>query len=252
MPYGLYVSAEGAAAQSKRLEVIANNLANVNTVGFKRDLALFQARYAEATERGQDAPGSGSMNDLGGGIMMRATATDFGQGPLRETKVPTDLAISGPGFFQVRRGNERLLTRAGNFSLQPDGSLVTQDGFPVLTADGAPAVIEPELPFSINQEGVLEQPGGGTLPLAIVEPRSLGDLAKAGENLFRPLAAVAPLDPAARHVKAGFLEQSSVKAASETMAMIETSRAFEANANLIRTQDQAIGTLLGRVLRASA
>lgn len=252
MPYGLYISAEGAAAQSRRLEVIANNLANVNTVGFKRDLALFQARYAEATQRGQDTPGSGSMNDLGGGIMVRATATDYSQGPLRQTRVPTDLAISGPGFFQVRRGNEALLTRAGNFSLQADGSLVTQDGYPVLTADGAPAVLEPELPFSINDEGVIEQPGGGTLPLAVVEPRSLGDLVKAGENLFRPLAPVAALDPAARHVKAGYLEQSGVKAATETMAMIETSRAFEANANLIRTQDQAIGTLLGRVLRGSA
>ena len=115
MPYGMYLSTEGAIAQAKRLEVISNNLANVQTVGFKRDLALFQARLAEATERGQDQPGSGSINDLGGGISVKATATDYRPGPVRKTDLPTDVAIDGPGFFLVRRGDTNYLTRAGNF-----------------------------------------------------------------------------------------------------------------------------------------
>jgi flagellar basal-body rod protein FlgF/flagellar basal-body rod protein FlgG len=68
MPYGLYLSADGAHSQAKRLEVVANNLANVDTVGFKRELAIFQAREAEATRRGEDYFGSGSVNDVGGGV----------------------------------------------------------------------------------------------------------------------------------------------------------------------------------------
>ena len=132
MPYGLYVSAEGARAQSQRLETIANNLANVDTAGFKRELAVFQARYAEAIEQGHDYPGSGSVNDVGGGVMLRLTQTDFSPGPMKRTGAPTDLAIRSKGFFLVEKDGQQYLTRAGNFRLTTEGNLVTQQGYACL------------------------------------------------------------------------------------------------------------------------
>src|SRR6266404_4869068 len=146
MPYGLYISAEGASAQTKRIEALANNLANVDTTGFKRDLAVFQARYAEEIERGQDSPGSRSVNDLGGGVQVRATKTDFSAGTLKRTGIPTDMAIGGDGFFMVRRPDGDYLTRAGNFMFTSAGRLVTQNNDPVLSDTGSPIEIDPEQP----------------------------------------------------------------------------------------------------------
>lgn len=251
MFYGLYISAEGARAQSERLEVIANNLANVNTAGFKRDLAVFQARYAEEVQRGFDAPGSGSINDLGGGVMVRQTVTSYAPGPLERTDMPNDLAIEGDAFFVVRKGNQDFLTRAGNFMVQPDGSLVTPEGYNVLTTDREPAVIRPDRgPYRFTEDGGIEQPGLKSL-LALVKPRSLGDLAKVGDYLFQPLAPTDDLDEKARQVRPGFLEKSAVRPTSEMMQLIETSRVFEANVNLIQDQDTMYGTLISRVLRTS-
>ena len=77
MPYGMYISAEGAAAQAQRLEVIANNMANVDTAGFKQDVPLFQARFAEAIQRGQAQAGDHSINDIGGGVKIVGVADGF-------------------------------------------------------------------------------------------------------------------------------------------------------------------------------
>src|SRR5262245_57773993 len=144
MPYGLYLSAEGAYVQSRRLDVLANNMANVSTAGFKRDVPLFQSRFAEAIQRGQAIPGNGALSDLGGGVKVLETRTDFSPGPLVATKQDTDMAINGDAFFVVRHGGKDMLTRAGNFALTPTGQLVTQDGAPVLGADGNPIAIDPD------------------------------------------------------------------------------------------------------------
>src|SRR3954468_17075338 len=217
MPYGMYISAEGCLAQSKRLETVANNLANVDTAGFKRDLAVAQARYAEETERGADYPGSGSVNDLGGGVAPMATITDFSQGPLAHTEIPTDLAIAGSGFFMVQRGPDTLLTRAGNFQLNAEGTLTTADGYPVLNESRTPVQIDEALgPWSVSANGSIEQAGSLT-PLAIVAPASMGDLVKAGDSLFAPLADPLPLAPGERQVRQGFLEKSGVKPTLEMM-----------------------------------
>ena len=144
MPYGLYISAEGAQAQARRLEVIANNLANVETAGFKRDVAAFQARFTEAIQQGLDRPHSRTQNDVGGGVKMMNVDTDFSSSSLRQTEVPTDFAINGEGFFQVRaRDGSVYLTRAGNFTLDPQGRLVTQsDNMPVLDESRGEIVVD--------------------------------------------------------------------------------------------------------------
>lgn len=249
MPYGLYISAEGAQAQSRRLEVIANNMANVDTVGFRRDVAQFQARFAEEIERGRDHYGSGSVNNLGGGVHVHGSATDYTPGGVKKTGADTDMAIRGDGFFVVRKGKENLLTRAGNFTLSPSGDLLTQDGYPVLSDTGTTINIDPELgPWMLTPDGGVAQAGNVTY-LGLAQPDSLNSLVKEGENLFRTQTAPRPLPPAERSVTQGWLEQSAVKPTSEMMQMIEASRAFEANVNMIRNQDQMLGTLITRILR---
>lgn len=251
MFYGLYISAEGARAQNERLEVVSNNLANVNTVGFKRDLAIFQARFAEAIEQGIAQPGAGSLNDIGGGVEFRETVTTFQQGPLQETSRLDDLAIEGEGFFVVQKDGVDYLTRAGNFLRQTNGDLVTADGSKVMNDEGQAINLPPENgPYRYTLDGAVEQ-AGARFNLALVKPRSLGDLAKQGDNLFRPLAATDPVEPGQRRVRSGALEKSAVNPTSEMMTMIETSRVFEANVHLVQNQDQMYGALISRVLKTS-
>ncbi|MGC3967089.1 MAG: flagellar hook-basal body protein [Pirellulales bacterium] len=246
MAYGMYISAEGALAQQLRLESISNNLANVDTVGFKRDVPLFQARFAEAIERGLAQPNAGTINDVGGGVMALANETDYSPGPLKNTGLETDFAMRGRGFFVVDRQGEQMLTRAGNFQTTADGTLVTPDGYPVLSEDGGPIVLNG--PWQFSEDGVISSPNG-VLRMAIAEPASLGDLAKVGENLFRPLAPVGDLPQELRSVAQGMVEGSGTSAVREMTDMIETTRAYEANVNMIRHHDSMFGTLISRVLR---
>lgn len=252
MPYGLYLSADGAHAQATRLEVIAHNLANVDTVGFKRELAVFQARYAEETERGEDTPGSGSINDVGGGVLVSQTKTDFSPGPLKRTDVPTDMAIRGEGFFVVGKDGETFLTRAGNFLINRQGQLVTQYGgeeYTVLSDGGTPVAINPDVgPWELTPTGAIRQ--AGTLQrLAVVQPASLGDLVRMGENVFKPLADPLPVAPADRNVIGGYLEMSGVEPTTEMIELIEASRAVEANLNMVQAQDEMLSGLVTRLMR---
>jgi flagellar basal-body rod protein FlgF/flagellar basal-body rod protein FlgG len=250
MSYGLYISAEGAQAQSQRLDVISNNLANVDTVGFKRDLAMFQARNAEAIDQGKAIAGSGSSDDIGGGVSFQGSRTDFSSGPLKATGNPTDVALRHDGFFQVRDGKETYLTRAGNFRITPQGELVTQDGLPVLSESGSPLAVEnPLARWEITAAGELRQ-GGNTQRLAIVKPASLGDLVKVGANRFRALADTPPVSTADRDVATGHLEMSGVEPTREMVEMIQTSRYLEANLNMMQTQDRMLNELFSQFLKA--
>jgi flagellar basal-body rod protein FlgF len=247
MPYGLYLSAEGAYAQSQRLDVLSNNMANVATPGFKRDVALFQCRLTQAQQEALP-PAANGLDQLGGGVRMMATATDYSMGPLQQTKNDGDMAIGGDGFFMVRHGNRDFLTRAGNFQMTATGQLVTQNGDAVLSEDRNPIEIDPEGgPWQITPDGGMSQ-AGDVIKLAMVRPRSMGDLAKIGDNLFAPLAPTQPVPDEQRQMLWHSLEQSTVKPSAEMMELIEASRAFEMNVSMIHTQDEVMGTLINRTL----
>ncbi|MBN2476193.1 MAG: flagellar hook basal-body protein [Pirellulales bacterium] len=250
MPYGFYVSAEGAHAQNTRLDVIANNLANIDTVGFKRQLALFQARHAEAIEEGLVAPGTGGIDDIGGGVMVEETKTDYSIAPWKHTKIPTDVAIRGDeGFFVVQKDDEEFLTRAGNFQITVDGRLTTPEGYSVLNSTGAPIVVNPFDPvLEIDHYGNVRQTGL-VQELALVKPESLDELVRMGENLFKPLSDPQPLPPNERGVASGYLETSGVRATWEMTEMVKAARMLEANVNLMKTQDEMLGGLVNRVMR---
>ena len=252
MPYGLYISAEGAKAQARRLEVISNNLANVNTVGYKPDVATFQSRFAEAVQQGSVMPGARGQEDVGGGVKIDETLTNFAAGRLQHTGNASDMAIIGNGFFQVAGpGGQPMLTRAGNFRVDSQNQLVTVNGgHQVLDTGGAPIEINPETPWRVTRTGDIEQDGALT-PIGLVQPDSLSELTKVGHNMFRARGSVAQVAEAQREIRTNVLEMSGVSPTTEMMSMIETSRAFEANARMIQNQDEMLSGLIGRVLRTA-
>lgn len=253
MPYGLYIAAEGAHAQDQRLTVLANNLANVDTVGFKRQLAICQARYTEPISRGNEFPGSGRWTDLSGGVIVSMTKTDLSQGPLKETRSPFDFAIRGEGFFAVQKENETFLTRAGNFQLNGNGQLVTQfggDQYLVLNEAGQPIVLNGSRPWRVNPQGVVEQ-DGLVQTISIVRPTSKDALLPVGENLFRTAARTEPVPLAQRQIAQGYLEMSSVQPTLAMVELLEASRLLEANLAMVQTQDQMLSNLFNRILRTS-
>ncbi len=252
MYYGLYLSAAGAHAQSQKVEVLSNNLANVDTVGFKKELALLEARDSEAIERGLDHRGSRGMNDIGGGIRMPATATSFQTGAFRQTGLDTDFALEDArDFFLVQRGSEKLLTRAGNFQLDSEGRLLTQSGDQVLAADQQPIQLDPTLPFRSLGGGVIDQ-FGDQYALGLFRPASHADLRKVGNNNFQSQSGnLAPGPEPERRVKNGWQELSSVNPVQEMVELISASRAYETNIRLIQQHDGMTSSLVSRMLRTA-
>ena len=249
MPYGMYLSASGAHVQNHRLEVLSNNLANINTPGFKPSLAIAQARHNKAIEDGEISPHSGTLADIGGGVKIQPTQTIFANGPIETTGNPTDFAIhDDTSFFVVQRGDEKFLTRAGGFVFNSSGLLTNTNGDQVIGADGNPIQIDPSRHFDVQNNGILQQ-DGRNVALMLARPESLGDLARVGDNLFRPLAETQPVPQNERAVVSGSLEKSAVNPTTAMMELIEATRAYESNLRLIQHHDQAYGNLIGRLLK---
>jgi flagellar basal body rod protein FlgG len=250
MLYGLYLSAQGAQARATQLDVTANNLANAGTSAFKRDLALFQAHNPFDREYGATAVPPGNLNQLTGGVTVAGTLTDFTQGALTQTDGDLDLALTGPGFYRVGNGAGELLTRDGRFARNAAGEIVTADGGrPVLSVQGQPIRLNPDaVAVEVANDGTVSErlPTGQTVPVArlsVVLPEAPNAVQKVGENLYRSLAPVAGAGPETQVVQ-GYREASGVNPVYETMRMIEASRGFETNVNMMKFQDDSLSQLL--------
>ena len=254
MLYGLYLSAQGAGAQSTRLDVIANNLANASTNGFKRDLAVFMAHRPHDVEYGAFTQPPGNLNDSTGGVSTADVVTDFSPGPIMPTGGTWDVALAGPGFLRVSNGQQEFLTRAGRLTVNAQGELVTgEHGYRVLGAGGSPISVPAETTDvqiaadgTISAGSAIERAPIGQLD--VVLPQSPADLQKFGQNLY---VARGPLVPAGAEaeVRQGYLEGSGTEPVTEMMHMIEASRALETNINMIKFQDEALGRLLQSIPR---
>ncbi len=254
MQYGLYISAAGLQAQEYRQNVFANNLANAETVGFKRDLAILQARRNPAAEDPSlSRYGSPEVGALGGGVLAAPTAIDLTPAALQSSANPTDLALEGAGFFTVQgdAADQKLLTRDGRFLINTKNELVTANGGrPVLDSTGKPIVLNPALPLVITGGGQVEQEDSVVATLGVVNVPNGGGLQKLGDGLLRtPDSATLQPMPAGTRVRQGKLETSGVNPMIELTNMMEGQRAFEANAKLITYQDtmlQEVNTV-GRI-----
>ncbi len=249
MPYGVYLSATGAHAQSRRMEMLSNNLANVNTPGFKPQHTIMQARFSEVIERGEVTAGLGGADDIGGGVTIQADETQFALGAMETTGRKTDFAIKDTSsFFVVERGDEQFLTRAGDFLFDSGGRMVNQNGDKVLSSDGQSIRIDPLAPYQVASEGRIQQ-GANTWELMLAKPKSFGDVSHVGGNQYKPLAKFDLAAKDQRNVVAGVLEQSAISPTKAMMELIETSRVYEANVRMIQNQDSVMGTLISRMLQ---
>jgi flagellar basal-body rod protein FlgF len=250
MLYGLYLSAQGAQAQTTRLDVLSNNLANAGTAGFKRDLAIFQSHRPYDVENGSFSNAPGNQFALSGGVSPAKVVTDYSSGPLVHTGGALDAALSGPGYFQVTDGKQQFLTRKGQFALSSTGELTLQNtGMRVLSNVGNVISVPNESArIEIGSDGTLSAiSGDGTrtqvAKLALVRPNSDQQLEKVGGSLFKTSGTVSPAGNEL-NLQQGFIEQSGVTPVSEMIEMVQASRMVEANVNIIKFQDDALDRLL--------
>ncbi|MCJ8156332.1 flagellar basal-body rod protein FlgG [Sphingomonas sp. LaA6.9] len=250
----LHVARTGLDAQNNRMRVIANNLANVNTTGFKRDRASFETlTYQILTAPG--APSSGDNRyatglSLGTGVQMTGTSRIDTQGSLQTTGNSYDLAIEGGGYFQIEMPDGRTAyTRAGDFTLSPEGQIVTGDGMPLVpqiqVPEGAESVtIGQDGTVSVKVAGETESTELGRIETArFVNPMGLQSI---GNNLLiETQASGAPqvgqpgLDGRGS-LRQGSLEGSNVNIVEELVDMIETQRAYEINSKMISATDEML------------
>ena len=248
MLYGMYVSAAGALANAYRQDVVANNLANAETVSFKRDLTLFQARRTQSAQNGKNRHTAAMLESTGGGIFALPRHTDFSPASLEKTDRSFDLAIAGEGFFQVRNADEVNYTRDGRFTIDKDTSeLVTVTGsLPVLDVTGKPIVLERNLSFDVDESGNISQGDQVVGRLGVVDFENPRELRKRGDNLYTVEGSQAPRAISAV-ISQGHLEGSGITAVTELTEMIKAQRMFQANANMVQVQDQTLGLAVSRL-----
>ncbi|UCF94372.1 MAG: flagellar basal-body rod protein FlgF [Desulfobacterales bacterium] len=249
MSGAIYMAAAGALSCERRLEVLANNLANLNTVGFKKDNCHFQV-FEMSEKPGQaEAQPLGSHRDQAHAFWMRVqTRTDFSEGILKNTGSTFDLALRGQGFFCVQTPEGVQYTRRGDFTLDSQGVLVTPEGFPVLGRNGKIEIQGPAP--AVDEAGNISMDGEPVDQLQLVSFADPRVLEKVGETRF------ATSDPeiasvAAEEVKVrqGYLEYSNVDAVSMMTDMIEVLRGYESYQKVIRSIDEVTAKVINEVGR---
>ena len=251
----LSTAATGMAAQQLNVEVISNNIANMNTVGFKRQRAEFQDLLYQDIERaGAQTSGSGTVVptgiQVGAGVKAGSVYRITEQGSMTQTGNKLDLAISGRGYLQVLLpSGETAYTRAGNLSLNQDGQLVTSEGYQIqpqisVPQDATDISISPTGQIQVSQAGQTTPTVVGQLQLATFTNEA--GLEAMGDNLFMESGASGTAvtgDPGSTGfgtVMQGYTEASNVDAVTEITALINAQRAYEMNSKVVNTADQML------------
>lgn len=211
-------AAGGLRARMESLDMLANNLANTETSGYKTDREFYNLYVApEAT-----AGGEGSASTL---PVIERPWTDFSQGTLRPTGSALDLALTGKGFFAVDGPSGSLYTRNGSFRVSAAGLLVTTEGYPVRTVAGGRLQVQPSGAIEVSAEGAVRQNGQALGNLEIADFADAGAVTKQGASYFRSTAA--PQPAAGAQVEQGKLEGSNVGAAESAVRLVSVMRQFE-------------------------
>lgn len=212
----------------REMQVVANNIANATTTGFRQESVVF-SEHVKRIE--------------GGASLSMATATVRStsslQGALTRTNGTLDLGIEGGGFFLIQTPQGERLTRNGHFSASAAGELVTSDGYAVLDEGGAPVFLPPDtMDLSIAADGTLSSAGVPVAQIALVQPLDPADLVRETGVMFRADAGVAPSETG--RIAQGFLEASNVDPISQIARMITVQRAYEMGQSLLEREDERI------------
>ena len=250
----LNTAATGMEAQQRRIDVTANNMANVNTTGFRRARAEFQDLLYQTVRAPGGQTGDGATLptglQIGQGVRTAGTMTMHGQGTMNHTENPLDIAIEGDGFFQVRRPNgDVAYSRAGNLKVDAQGQLVTIDGYQLepqisIPTDATGVTITPDGLISVTVAGDTTAQEVGQLQLAnFANPAGLEAI---GRSMFLPNNASGqpivgtPGQEGLGTLAQGFLEGSNVEVVTEMIDLITSQRAYEVNQKVIEAADQML------------
>jgi len=226
MDNAMYVALSRQMTLRRELDIVANNIANVDTTGFKVEGTMVRTDPSTGAKM-VDGPASLKF------VIDDGVTRDFGQGTLRQTGGSFDLGIEGQGFFKIQTDAGERYTRDGRFTLSPEGKLTTQAGDAVQGQSGD-IVINPELgPVSIAADGTVSQGVTKVGKIDVVTFEDLSDLSKTGDNQFRNTSNLQPQVSTAARVHQGMLEGSNVNSILQVTRLIEISRAYESMARTI-------------------
>ncbi len=236
---GIYTSTTGMVAEMERQNTVANNLANVDTVGFKRDNVV-QQPFAEIMINAYSKHTLKNIGPLGLGVQSVTEFCDFTNGSIVTTDNPHDLAIEGLGLFAVETNHGVKYTRAGNFTVDKDNYLVTREGYNVLGENGP---IRVEGNFTVGKAGEIMQGGAMVDRLLIF---SEAGMKKAGESLYDNDN---PQMASRFRVIQGALERSNVNAIREMVQMINVTRSYDTNHRALMAHDETLAKTVNELVR---
>ena len=227
MDNALYVGLSRQMTLRRELDIVANNIANANTTGFKVEELMVRTEPAKpARTAGGSYPVKFVLDD--------GVARDFGQGALTQTGSDFDLALEGQGFFKVSTAGGERYTRDGRFTMSPEGKLVTQNGQAVLDEGGGEINIDPlKGPVTVGKNGTVSQGAEQLGKIAVVRPTDLASFRKDGDNLYRNTTNDTPQAAPEAVIHQGMLEASNVQSITQITKLIEVSRAYESVAKMM-------------------
>ncbi len=276
---GLYTAYTGMLNEQHRMDVLTNNLANATTNGFKKEGTTSEAfdtvlayKIKDLSEPGNlprpmatnraidQAEANNPLNEnymerrvrktgLNLGVKIGENYVDYSEGPIKETGNTLDLALSDRGFFAIEYTNKAGVTstkytRDGNFTMNQQGFLQTQDGDYVLDEDGQRIQMDPALPISISRNGTIVQDGAAVATIGITDFEDYNYLERFGENFFQPVEGAVELDRGETGVNTqihqGYLEMSNISVVTEMVNMITFQRQYESNQKVITTYDDTL------------
>ena len=245
MENAAYIGLSRQMTLRRELDIVANNIANANTTGFKVEQLLVGSEVGERARNDSVRPGASFVLDNGVG-------RDFGQGSLAQTGRDLDFAIEGEGaFFTVDDGQGAGYTRDGAFTVDPEGKLVTKSGAAV-QADGGDLIIDTSKgPITVGPDGTVSQEGLVAGRLTLVRFDALGALSKDGDGLYRNRSNAAAVEATGTQVRQGMLESSNVNPLIEVTNMIEISRAYESATRMIENVNDLSRRSVERLGRVS-
>ena len=258
---GLYTSALGMTTQMQRMDVVSNNIANVNTVGFKRDGVAAQAFTDRLAHRLDDPAVTGVLRLLGRnhpmgimspGVFIDEVFTDFSTGGLRHTGAPLDLALTSSGFFAITADNfdgseQEKFSRDGAFTLRADGTLVTLEGSRVQGIGGGDIVLPVGI-IIIDENGRILVNDEYVDTIRIVDVANTESLRKTRGSYYIVTEETELIDFTGR-IEQGFLENSNVQVVNEMVELVALSCAYEANSRMVQLHDETLGRAVNEIAR---
>lgn len=254
MVKGLYTANWGMINEQKRVDILANNMANAATTGYKKEGSTSEAFYDVLAYKIKDTSEPGIDRKLGAmnlGVKIGEVYTDYSQGAIHETGNAFDMALSGNGFFAVEfinRNGDCLTkyTRDGNFTLNVKGEVVNKNGDHLLDQNGARIVLDPMADFRVDRMGNIYQNDQLMTKIQVADFEDYNYLEKYGENYLTALEGATP-KAADAQVISGYLEDSNVQVVQEMVDLINFTRAYETNQKMIQAIDSTIETAVTKV-----